>query len=345
MLDDDLLRKYRFMTPLIETITICVDVNTRGITSAAEYLKKGEVVALPTETVYGLAGDALQPGAVAKIFEIKERPHFDPLIVHVADRNWLSWITKPTPGDETILFRLLDRYWPGPLTVLFPKNDLVPDLVTAGRDTVAVRCPSHPVFRAVLHTLGSPIAAPSANRFGRITPTRAEHVKDELDGRIPLILDDGPTPLGIESTIIQLVQGRIEILRPGPISSEELSSFAPVIEQKTTNEILTAGQTTSHYAPRTKMSWFQPSQLPKEPSGLICWGIVHHREHFAQVASLSEQENLVEAATRLFGLMRQMDQAGLQHIFVDPVPEHGIGRAIMNRLNRAIAAHSSDLNF
>ncbi|MBV9673091.1 MAG: threonylcarbamoyl-AMP synthase [Verrucomicrobia bacterium] len=333
------------MTPLIETVTLRADLDTRAITLAAEYLNRGDIVALPTETVYGLAGDALRPGAVAKIFAIKERPYFDPLIVHIADRGWLPRLTTHTPENAAILAALLDRYWPGPLTILFQRTILVPDLVTAGRETVAIRCPRHPVFHAVLRMFGNPIAAPSANRFGRISPTRAEHVNDELNGRVPLILDSGPTPVGIESTIIQLVQNRIEILRAGPISIEELSNFAPVIERNRANEILAAGQTASHYAPKTKMSWFQPSRLPKEPSGLICWGVVHHREHFSKVASLSEQRNLAEAATRLFGLMRQMDEAGLEHIFVDPVPEQGIGRAIMNRLKRAIAAHSSDSTF
>jgi tRNA threonylcarbamoyl adenosine modification protein (Sua5/YciO/YrdC/YwlC family) len=180
------------------------------------------VVALPTETVYGLAADALRPEAVVKIFEAKERPRFDPLIVHLPDIDWLERVANvPTEGKE-IIARLTEAFWPGPLTIVLPKSELVPDIVTAGLETVAVRISAHPVFREIISAFGKPLAAPSANRFGRISPTTAEHVLDELAGRIPLIVDGGQTTHGIESTVVTLCDVQIEILRPGPVTPEDL---------------------------------------------------------------------------------------------------------------------------
>ncbi len=186
-----------------------------SVSAAVKVLRLNSLVAIPTETVYGLAGDALASEAVARIFEAKERPHFDPVIVHIASGEWLGKLIRPGSADSPVVVKMIERFWPGPLTILFPKTDLVPDIVTAGSQNVAIRMPNHPVFVQVLRELGKPLAAPSANRFGRVSPTRPEHVLEELQGRIPLTLDAGPTQLGVESTIVRAVENRIEILRPG----------------------------------------------------------------------------------------------------------------------------------
>jgi tRNA threonylcarbamoyl adenosine modification protein (Sua5/YciO/YrdC/YwlC family) len=209
----------------------------KAIARAVELLRKGDIVALPTETVYGLAADALNPIAVAKIFEAKERPRFDPLIVHLPDREWLEKVVAPPARDRELILRLADKFWPGPFTMLLPKLDIVPDIVTAGLDTLAVRLSAHPVFSRIALAFGKPLAAPSANRFGRVSPTTAHHVLDELDGRIPLIIDAGPTEHGIESTIVTVRDGRIEMLRRGPITEEQLRGFGfqPTLHRQDTD--------------------------------------------------------------------------------------------------------------
>src|SRR3984885_7878737 len=221
----------------------------RAVTAAAEVLNRKELVALPTETVYGLAGDALESEAVAKIFEAKERPSFDPLIIHVENKGWLAKLTRWPERVNPILETLLERFWPGPLTILFPKSHLVPHLLTAGLQQVAIRMPRHPVFLEVLRAFGKPLAAPSANRFGRVSPTRAEHVFEELGSRIPLILDAGPTIVGLESTVVRVHPDQIEILRQGPVSEEDLAAIAPIHGLAVTEKIEAPGQTASHYAP------------------------------------------------------------------------------------------------
>src|SRR6266516_5899136 len=187
----------------------------KAVARAVDLLCKGEVVALPTETVYGLAADAFNPIAVAKIFEAKDRPRFDPLIVHLPDREWLVRAAKVHGEGRQLIDKLTDRFWPGPLTIVLPKREIVPDIVTAGLDTVAVRISSHPVFAQIIGAFGRPLAAPSANRFGRVSPTTAQHVLDELEGRIPLIIDAGPTEHGIESTIVALPRRRTALSRRG----------------------------------------------------------------------------------------------------------------------------------
>jgi L-threonylcarbamoyladenylate synthase len=309
-----------------------------SVTAAVELLRLNSLVGMPTETVYGLAGNALEPEAVAKIFEAKERPYFDPLIIHVAHYEWLSGLVRSGSADVPLIRKLIERFWPGPLTILFPKTDLVPDIVTAGLQHVAVRMPRHTVFLAVLRMFGTPLAAPSANRFGRVSPTRSEHVFQELKGRIPLILDAGPTTVGVESTIIRVVENRIEILRPGPITEEVLNEFAPASEFHGSKGIIAPGQTVSHYAP-AKPVYLLDSQdkiLHAEESALLCWGPVRDSEKFFAVRSLSEKYDFVEAAQRLFELLRELDQIqSLKAIFVEPVPEEGLGKAIMNRIRRA----------
>src|SRR5438105_2715177 len=199
------------------------DEQQNAVSRAVELLRKGEIVALPTETVYGLAADALNPIAVAKIFEAKGRPRFDPLIVHLPDGDWLEKVADLPIQDRQLVLKLAEKFWPGPFTMVLPKRESVPEIVTAGLDTVAIRISAHPVFSEIAREFGKPIAAPSANRFGRISPTTAKHVLDELDGLIPFIFDAGPAMHGIESTIVAVRDGKIDILRRGPITSEQLS--------------------------------------------------------------------------------------------------------------------------
>jgi L-threonylcarbamoyladenylate synthase len=312
-----------------------------SVAAAVEILNRKEVVALPTETVYGLAGDALEPEAVAKIFEAKERPSFDPLIIHIENKQWLTRLTRPSERVRSVVNRLMSRFWPGPLTILFPKSDLVPDLVTAGLEQVAIRMPSHPVFVQVLRDFGKPLAAPSANRFGRVSPTCAEHVLDELDGRIALILDAGPTVVGLESTIVRVNEDRnkIEILRQGAVSEESLAEIAPTEETSGSSKIEAPGQTASHYAPDKIVHLFGPEAIGPNShhDALICWGPIRHGEDFSVVRSLSETQDLRVAAQRLFGLLREVDRLDVRRIFIEAVPEVGLGKAIMNRIRRAIA--------
>ena len=253
--------------------------------AAVELLRKGDLVALPTETVYGLAAKALNPIAVAKIFEAKERPRFDPLIVHLPNREWLGRIVDVPAGDRQLIGKLADKFWPGPFTMVLPRREIVPDIVTAGLDTVAVRLSAHHVFAEIVGELDDPLAAPSANRFGCVSPTTAEHVLDELDGRIPVILDAGPTEHGIESTIVAVRDGRIAVLRRGPITHEQLSEFAEVGSVVRTPTISSPGQLPSHYAPKTRLRLIDNAEdfFPQknERVGLLAW---HARRGDLQLA-------------------------------------------------------------
>jgi L-threonylcarbamoyladenylate synthase len=299
------------------------------------------VVALPTETVYGLAADALNPDAVAKIFEAKERPRFDPLIVHLPNPEALDEIAIV---ESQRARELMEKFWPGPLTIIFPKREIVPDIVTAGLETVAVRMSTHPVFNEVARVLNRPLAAPSANRFGRISPTTAQHVFDELSGRIPLIVDSGATEHGIESTIVQVVDGVIEILRRGPITDELLRSFGQVREQTSTAIISVPGQLPTHYAPRTKLIVVDDlknfSPLAGKRIGALCFFSVADGNPFGVIRQLSERGDLREAAANLFRMLRALDNESLDLIVAERVPGKGIGAAINDRLTRAAGSHS-----
>jgi L-threonylcarbamoyladenylate synthase len=308
-----------------------------AIQRASEWIRRGEPIAIPTETVYGLAADALNSVAVAKIFVVKERPSFDPLIVHFADPKWMSELARPDSADRHLIETLIEKFWPGPLTLVLPKSQRVSDLVTAELPTVALRMPSHPVFRAIMRESDRPVAAPSANRFGRVSPSRAEHVFEELGSRIPLIIDAGPTVFGIESTIVQPVSGRIAILRPGPVTEEALAEIAPITEAYPVHKITAPGQTPSHYAPNKLVRLLTPERAIEHPenSGLLCWGKNQRKQAFRAVRSLSEDRDLAEAAARLFSLLREFDRLPIETIYVEPVPETGVGKAIMDRLRRA----------
>jgi L-threonylcarbamoyladenylate synthase len=320
--------------------------------AAVELLRKGDLVALPTETVYGLAADALNSIAVAKIFEAKERPRFDPLIVHLPNREWVRRIAELPAGDRQLILKLVDKFWPGPFTMVLPKRDIVPDIVTAGLDTVAVRLSAHRVFAGIVGELDEPLAVPSANRFGRVSPTTAQHVLDELNGRIPLIVDAGPTEHGIESTIVAIRDSKIAVLRRGPITDEQLSQFAEVSSVVATPKISSPGQLPSHYAPKTPLRLIDNAEdlFPQKNQhvGLLAW---HARRDdlqlaqrrtgdrrslkFAAVRILSEGQDLREAAANLFRHVRELDALGLDLIVAERVPSRALGAAIMDRLERA----------
>jgi len=308
--------------------------------AAVELLRKGDLVALPTETVYGLAAHALNPIAVAKIFEAKERPRFDPLIVHLPNRDWLRRIAELPSSDRQLILELADKFWPGPFTMVLPKCGIVPEIVTSGLNTVAVRFSAHPVFAEIVGEFDEPLAAPSANRFGRVSPTTAQHVMDELGGRISMIVDAGPTEHGIESTIVAVQDGAIAILRRGPIIAEQLSEFAEVISVVGTSRISSPGQLPSHYAPKTPLRLVDNAEEfhPQENHcvGLLAWSSAARKpQAFAAVRILSDRGDLREAAANLFRYLRELDALGLDLIVAERVPSRGLGAAITDRLERA----------
>lgn len=300
-----------------------------GVSEAVPLLAADEPVALPTETVYGLAANALSPLACAKIFEAKDRPLNDPLIVHLPDNSWLDRVAK----QDSLAAALASAFWPGPLTLVLPRTALVPDIVTDGLWTVAVRRSAHPVFQEIIQTFGKPLAAPSANRFGRISPTTAAHVVSELEGRIPLVVDAGPCAHGIESTIVEVLGDRLRILRQGPITADDLKAFAPLDATPGTTAV--PGGMKSHYAPRTPLVIETNPRPSCERHGLLAWE--SDGAGFTRVERLSPSLDLREAAANLYGAMRRLDEAGLALITAEPVPETGIGAAIMDRLRKAAA--------
>ena len=298
--------------------TRVMPMSDEAIAEAARLVLAGEPVAVPTETVYGLAADATNAEAVARIYAAKGRPSFNPLIVHVPDLAAAEQIGEFSEEARA----LAQAHWPGPLTLVVPLRDGAPiaSIVTAGLETIALRVPAHPAMQALLRATGRPIAAPSANASGLISPTRARHVVASLGGRIPLVIDGGATERGIESTIVAATGGPLRLLRRGPIDIE-----AP----ETSDRIEAPGQLASHYAPH------KPLRLDavdaQEGEFLIGFGPVRGE------ASLSETGDAIEAAARLFDLLHRADTAAQPRIAVAPVPGEGIAAAIRDRLNRAAA--------
>ncbi len=305
-----------------------------NIARAAGVLRNGGVVAFPTETVYGLGANAFDPRAAARVFEIKQRPCFDPLIVHVLDRAMLGRVVAEVPDDAE---RLIERFWPGALTLVLRKRPAVPDLVTAGSATVAVRMPSHPIARALLASTELPLAAPSANPFGYLSPTRAVHVERLLGASIDLILDGGPSEHGLESTIVAL-EPRPALLRAGAVDVEsieaEIGTLARGLEGQATT--IAPGQAGQHYAPRTPLRLIDLAAVPagqRARAGALAFR--EPVEGYAALAVLSPSGDLREAAAYLFETLHDLDSRGLERIDVEPVPERGLGLAIMERLRRA----------
>lgn len=314
-----------------------VTATTEAIARGAEIIRSGGLVAFPTETVYGLGADAFNALAVARVFEVKNRPQFDPLIVHVADKKMVDELCAAVNDRAR---KLIDRFWPGPLTLVLPKRAAVPDIVTAGLPTVAVRMPAHPVALRLIEQSRTPIAAPSANPFGYLSPTSAEHVAEYLGGKVDLILDGGPCPIGVESTVLDVTQPVATVLRPGGLPVEEIERAIGEVRVITgdVDEPQSPGQLPRHYSPRTPIRILKAEEPTIEPGkniGLLAFRKPDRIEPFTLVEVLSEKGDLREAAARFFSCLHRLDKAGLDMIYAEPVPEVGLGRAIMNRLMKA----------
>lgn len=330
--------------------TFCLPAQEESLARAAALLRAGQVVAFPTETVYGLGADALNEQAVRAIFAAKERPADNPLIVHVAERAQLDGLCQVTDSAR----RLMDAFWPGPLTVLLKKTSKVPDVTTAGLPSVAVRCPSHPVAQALLRACMLPIAAPSANRSGRPSPTTAAHVWEDMRGRIPLILDGGPCQVGVESTVVDLTGDVPCVLRPGAITAEDIASVtgqcsvAPSVMRplKEGEQAPSPGMRHRHYAPKAKMTVYIGSD--EQVASAIC-----ARYDAADNACILAHENALplyggrrvfslgkapeEGAHLLFQRLREMDETGCTLILAQGWEAEGKALAVMNRMARAAA--------
>jgi L-threonylcarbamoyladenylate synthase len=304
-----------------------------AITQAAALLRTGRLVAFPTETVYGLGGDATSERAVAEIFAAKGRPRFNPLIVHICG---LAEAEALAIFDERAR-SLAARFWPGPLSlVLRRRSDSgLALLASAGLDTVAIRAPAHRVAQALLRATGRPIAAPSANRSGRVSPTEAAHVAEELVDRVALILDGGRTPVGLESTVLDLSGETPALLRPGGVTLEELTTLLGPIAAPAAGLPKSPGMLASHYAPSLPLRLEAVAARPGE--GLLAFG-PDPPPGFTEVLWLSRAGDLTEAAANLFAMLRRLDRPSFTGIAVMPIPEHGLGRAINDRLRRAAAS-------
>ena len=308
-----------------------------AVIKAAARIRGGGTVVFPTETVYGLGACALNAKAVARIFEIKKRPSFDPLIVHVASIRQAKTLAYVSPAAQA----LMKRFWPGPLTVVLPKKKTVPDIVTAGLDTVALRMPAHPVALALIKKAGVPVAAPSANRFGRLSPTTAEHARIQLGNGPDIILDGGRADIGVESTVIALENGGVFILRHGGLPAEEIEKVTGLLGSrlKGGKRPVSPGQMRKHYSPRTPLRIIKKAPL-KLKAGIKYGYLAFRSKPALQVKHaevLSRSGDLKEAAANLFSHLHKLDKAAVDLILVEAVPTKNLGRAIMDRLRRAAA--------
>lgn len=312
-----------------------------AVAEAVRLLRAGRLVAFPTETVYGLGADALDARAVAGIFEAKGRPEFDPLIVHVAAVDDAAGVARAFPPEAR---RLAATFWPGPLTLVLPKGARVPDLVTAGLDSVGLRVPAHPSALALLRAFGGPIAAPSANPFGYVSPTTAAHVAAQLGARVPLVLDGGPCRVGVESTIVSLLGPEPLILRPGGVTREDLEDALgrPLAVAPRGARPQAPGQLDSHYAPRTPLRLLRAGDERRARGGRVGLLALHaappSSAGYAAIEVLAEDGELTTAAAHLFAALRRLDGLGLDAIDAEPCPEQGLGLAILDRLRRSASA-------
>jgi L-threonylcarbamoyladenylate synthase len=327
----------------IEIATHTIRTDARAIAEAARTLAAGGLVAFPTETVYGLGADATNATAVARLYAAKGRPSFNPLIVHVTDMHAAQRLAR----FDAAATRLAAAFWPGPLTLVLPKTDGCPvaELATAGLDTIAVRVPDHPLARALIAAAGRPLVAPSANRSGHVSPTSAAHVAADLGGSIDLIIDGGPTRVGVESTIVACLADQPVLLRPGGAARAAIEQILsrPVGDATPapSDTPLAPGMLASHYAPATRLRLDADAVAPNE--ALLAFGpdLPPGAAHAVAVLNLSSAGDLVEAAANLFAHLRVLDQAGARAIAAMPVPREGLGEAINDRLARAAAPRSS----
>ncbi|NJC25117.1 L-threonylcarbamoyladenylate synthase [Neolewinella antarctica] len=316
------------------------------IDAAAAHLRAGDLVGMPTETVYGLAANALDPTATANIFAVKERPAFDPLIIHQASAARVLAFAKNIPSAATKLAAL---FWPGPLTLVLEKTSVVPDIVTAGLTTVALRVPQHPSALALLKQLDFPVAAPSANPFGFVSPTTAQHVADQLGEKIPFILDGGPCRVGLESTIVGFPSGTPTIYRKGGMAVEdiELALGCPVnLLEHSSSRPQAPGMLSQHYSPGCELFlWdnIEQDAAIGQRDAVVLFGdrgakyLSERPRNSLSIHNLSPEGNLVEAASRLFAVLREINKRGYREVSVELLPERGLGRAINDRLRRAAA--------
>jgi L-threonylcarbamoyladenylate synthase len=313
-------------------ITRILKADARAIEEASALLKDGKLVAFPTETVYGLGANALDDFAVSAIFAAKQRPRFNPLIVHVHDREEAEELVR----FNTLAAGLADAFWPGPLTLVLPRREpsALAALVSAGLATAAVRAPAHKVARALVEAAGAPVAAPSANRAGQVSPTTAKHVADELAGRVDMILDAGPCPVGIESTVIGFDKDKPVLLRAGAVVREEIEKITGPLHDPLGDIIQSPGMMASHYAPRAYLR-LNATEV-KSGEALLAFGC-DIPEGAVATSNLSEAGDLREAAVNLFAMLRRLDSTGAAAIAVMPVPGRGLGEAINDRLARAAA--------
>ncbi len=335
--------------------TCVIDINgvaddSHAITRAAELIRRGELVAFPTETVYGLGAAAFDPSAVQRIFEAKGRPANNPIIVHVADATGARTLVAEWPP---IADALIERFWPGPLTLVFKKSALVPDIVTAAGPTVAIRCPAHPIARSLLAAAGVPIAAPSANRSTGVSPTTAAHVLSALNGRIPLILDGGPCARGIESTVLSLATDPPTLLRPGPITAAELESviglimIAPHVGDSP-DALPSPGRMERHYAPRARVEIIPADQFATRSAAIRSNAAPTPKIGHIQMGDSQSEENAPADpltavlpmnakgySAGLYAALHRLDALGATHILIDAVPDNQDWIAIRDRLRRA----------
>ena len=332
-------------TEIIKIDSLCIEHDS--IVAASKKIKSGGLVAFPTETVYGLGADALNPVACAKIFQAKNRPREDPLIVHIADKEDLFKVAREV---YKVTLDLIDEFWPGPLTVVLKKQEVIPDIVTGGLDTIAVRMPNHKIALNLIREAQTPIAAPSANIFGRPSPTTAQHVLEDLDGKIDLIIDSGNTAIGVESTIVDLTQDPFCVLRPGGVGIEELRRIIPQVGLYNKDGILSAGMYPRHYAPNAKVLIVEGSgkkQVEKVKDlaqdfdmqgyrfGILAKFENKDRYRDFNVKLLGPGNDLVACAASLFSALRDFDRDKVDIIIAEAVKEEGLGFAIMDRLRRA----------
>ncbi len=307
------------------------------VNQAKHVLASGGLVAIPTETVYGLAGNGLNVSAVTRIFEAKRRPFFDPLILHIGSIEQLSpLVTNVPPALQT----LMEAYWPGPLTVLLPKSINVPDLVTSGQPRVAIRMPNHPLALSLLQSIDFPLAAPSANPFGYVSPTTAQHVAHQLGTEVDYILDGGPCSVGLESTIVGMEQGDVVVYRKGGLPTEDIEYLiGPIrILDVSSSQPQAPGMLLKHYAPRVAVVWLSDWTGPLDSTtGYLGFDHPHESIPSENQMILSPTGDLREAAHHLFAYLREMDTWPIQVILVEKVPDHGLGKAINDKLIRATA--------
>ena len=313
---------------------------TKDLHKAAGALKENNIVAIPTETVYGLAANAFESEAIEKIFSLKKRPFYNPLIVHIKAAEYLNHIAKDIPE---IAFRLATEFWPGPLTLVLNKKSIVPAIITAGKDTVAVRMPNHPITLELLNSLDFPLAAPSANPFGSISPTTAAHVRRYFGENLEVVLDGGECIKGIESTIVGFEGEQVVMYRLGSISTEDIERVAGKLKFHTIDDSAPAapGMLSRHYAPSTETFLTQDVKEmvlshPNKKIGLLIFQESPISQHVAHTEVLSQKGDLNDAARNLYAAMHRLDHLNLDIIIAEKLPEEGLGKSINDRLKRAV---------